>query len=50
MKSKIPDNIKIKLDDTTFALMKDEVKRAYSKVEETETGFVYTVDFTKQPE
>jgi hypothetical protein len=49
MKIELPDDIKIKLDDATYALTKGLVAHAYSKVEETDTGFVYTVDFEKQP-
>ncbi len=48
-KYELPENTKIKLDDATYGLVKDSIKRAYSKVENTPTGFVYTVDFEKQP-
>ncbi len=48
MKIELPGDLKIRLDDATFAVLKDVQNHAFSKVEETETGFVYTVDFEKQ--
>jgi len=49
MKNKLPGNLKITLDDATYKLLKDITKHAFSKVEETKDGFIYTVDFEEQP-
>lgn len=47
MKIELPDDLIIKLDETTYSVTKGLVNKAFSKVEETENGFIYTVDFKK---
>lgn len=41
------NSIKFHLDNATFNLVKGIEKHAYSKVQMTDRGFVYTVDFEK---
>lgn len=49
MKIKLPETLKMNLDDAAYESVKDLVKKGYSKIEETENGFIYIVDFEKEP-
>jgi hypothetical protein len=39
--------IKSKLDNATFQAVKEVKQRAFSNITETESGFIYEVDFKK---
>ena len=41
--------IKSKLDQATYEAVKGIKKQAFSNIEETKNGFVYTVNFEKEP-